>query len=383
MPNISPPKHIRQILFTLQSRGHLAYLVGGCVRDLIMGIAPNDWDICTSALPDEVMELFPDSLPTGIKHGTVTVIMNGTPYEVTTFRTESGYSDFRRPDSVSFVSDVKYDLARRDFTANAMCFNEEEGFLDAFGGLQDIKAKILRAVGDPETRFTEDALRIMRLFRFSAVLGFEIEKNTLEAALLLKGNLELVSRERLAEEIKKSAFGENPQALYPLLNSGALEFLGIKNGDLSKMEILPDGDLRLFAFLYILCSDVLFTVNELKMSNAFKNYCKNMLMLLNAQRPKTKFDVKQGLNLAAKEYGDFLIFRKICLNEDDSSTVGFLKEIKANAEPFRIKDLDIRGEDLAAKGLKGEEIGKALERLLKKVMQDPSINKREILIDLI
>ena len=181
MEAISPPKYVRTVLVTLQSRGHLAYLVGGCVRDILLGVHPQDWDVCTSALPEQVLELFPKCITTGIRHGTVTVCVNSRQVEVTTFRSEGSYLDHRHPDAVSFVGDLNADLSRRDFTMNAIALPPDGLLADPFGGVDDISNRIIRCVGVPERRFEEDALRMFRALRFSARLGFEIEAQTISA----------------------------------------------------------------------------------------------------------------------------------------------------------------------------------------------------------
>ena len=183
---IKIPKKQEYVLNTLRQNGYEGYIVGGCVRDSLLGLTPNDYDVTTNATPDVVQSLFPKTAPTGIAHGTVTVIIEKEPIEVTTFRSESGYSDSRHPDVTRFETDIKYDLSRRDFTVNAMAYNNEKGLIDLYGGSQDLKNKFLRAVGNPQKRFGEDALRILRLFRFASQLGFTIEKETLNAAKELK-----------------------------------------------------------------------------------------------------------------------------------------------------------------------------------------------------
>jgi len=197
------------IINRLAQNGHKAYIVGGCVRDILLGKTPDDYDITTSATPQEIITLFEKTIPTGIKHGTVTVVVDGTAVEVTTFRTENGYTDNRRPDEVNFVSDIKEDLSRRDFTINAMAYNKQEGLIDLFDGRADLENKILRTVGNSEKRFKEDALRILRLFRFASVLGFQIEESTLHSAIENAHLLENVSRERIFTELKKAIKGEN------------------------------------------------------------------------------------------------------------------------------------------------------------------------------
>ena len=200
------------LLDALHGAGHAAYAVGGCVRDSLLGLDPHDWDLCTSACPEQVMALFGEEkcIPTGLQHGTVTVKQGGRLYETTTFRTEGAYSDGRHPDAVCFVPDVREDLARRDFTINAMAYSAEEGLIDPFGGRDDLAAHLVRAVGEPERRFEEDALRILRLYRFAARFGFAIDPATGAAARALGPHLDCISAERIQEELLKLLAAPRP-----------------------------------------------------------------------------------------------------------------------------------------------------------------------------
>lgn len=202
------------LLDELHRAGFGAYAVGGCVRDSLLGLAPHDWDLCTAACPGQVMELFGEDrcIPTGLQHGTVTVKRDGNLYEITTFRTEGRYSDGRHPDSVAFVPDLREDLARRDFTINAMAYSAEEGLCDPFGGREDLARGVVRAVGEPLRRFGEDALRILRLYRFAARFGFAIDEATEAAAKQLASHLDCVSAERIEEELNKLLAAPQPGA---------------------------------------------------------------------------------------------------------------------------------------------------------------------------
>ena len=202
------------LLDTLHGAGYAAYAVGGCVRDSLLGRTAHDWDLCTSALPQQVMELFgaEQCIPTGLQHGTVTIKYGGQLYETTTFRTEGSYTDGRHPDAVQFVPDVREDLARRDFTINAMAYNEAEGLVDPFGGQKDLQNGLLRAVGEPQQRFTEDALRILRLYRFAARFGFALDEATARAARQLAPHLDCISAERIQEELAKLLAAPQPGA---------------------------------------------------------------------------------------------------------------------------------------------------------------------------
>ena len=202
------------LLDALHAAGYAAYAVGGCVRDSLLGRTAHDWDLCTSALPQQVMELFgkEQCIPTGLQHGTVTIKYGGQLYETTTFRTEGSYTDGRHPDAVQFVPDVREDLARRDFTINAMAYNEAEGLVDPFGGQADLQNGLLRAVGEPQQRFTEDALRILRLYRFAARFGFALDAATARAARQLAPHLDCISAERIQEELAKLLAAPQPGA---------------------------------------------------------------------------------------------------------------------------------------------------------------------------
>ena len=202
------------LLDTLHAAGYAAYAVGGCVRDSLLGRTAHDWDLCTSALPQQVMELFgaEQCIPTGLQHGTVTIKYGGQLYETTTFRTEGSYTDGRHPDAVQFVPDVREDLARRDFTINAMAYNAAEGLVDPFGGQADLQNGLLRAVGEPQQRFTEDALRILRLYRFAARFGFALDAATARAARQLAPHLDCISAERIQEELAKLLAAPQPGA---------------------------------------------------------------------------------------------------------------------------------------------------------------------------
>ena len=202
------------LLDTLHTAGYAAYAVGGCVRDSLLGRTAHDWDLCTSALPQQVMELFgtEQCIPTGLQHGTVTIKYGGQLYETTTFRTEGSYTDGRHPDAVQFVPDVREDLARRDFTINAMAYNAAEGLVDPFGGQADLQNGLLRAVGEPQQRFTEDALRILRLYRFAARFGFALDAATARAARQLAPHLDCISAERIQEELAKLLAAPQPGA---------------------------------------------------------------------------------------------------------------------------------------------------------------------------
>ena len=214
MDNIQLPLPVSYIISSLNRAGFEAYIVGGCVRDYLLGKPPKDWDITTSALPEQVKAIFPHTYDTGIEHGTVTVLVDKTGYEVTTYRIDGEYKDNRHPESVVFTNKLTGDLARRDFTMNAIAYNDSEGFVDEFGGIEDLRKGLIRAVRNPSERFREDALRMMRALRFSAQLGFEIEENTRLAIRENAGLIKNISRERIRDELIKLILSDNPLNIY-------------------------------------------------------------------------------------------------------------------------------------------------------------------------
>ncbi|MBQ7469999.1 MAG: CCA tRNA nucleotidyltransferase, partial [Pseudobutyrivibrio sp.] len=214
------PADVSKIINILESNGHEAYAVGGCVRDCILGKIPHDWDITTSALPETVKSLFDRTFDTGIEHGTVTVLLHGVGYEVTTYRVDGKYEDGRHPKEVTFTASLEEDLKRRDFTINAMAYNETKGLVDLFGGEADLEAGIIRAVGNPTERFTEDALRMLRALRFSAQLGFDIEANTYQAIKDLAPTLERISAERIQVEMVKLITSDHPERMRDVYETG-------------------------------------------------------------------------------------------------------------------------------------------------------------------
>ena len=218
-------KGTQMVLNTLFNKGHSAYCVGGAVRDLVLGKNPSDFDVTTSATPDEVKALFKKTIDTGIKHGTVTVLLNGESVEVTTFRSDGDYKDFRKPESVTLVKDVEKDLSRRDFTINALCYNHTEGLIDLFGGINDLENNVIRAIGNPEKRFNEDALRILRAVRFSAQLGFKIEEETKKAIKKCAPLVKNLSVERIIAEVDKIIMSDSPEHLKLLDDLGVLEVI--------------------------------------------------------------------------------------------------------------------------------------------------------------
>ena len=375
------PPEIQFIIDTLNKNGFEAYLVGGCVRDMLTDIPPHDYDITTSAPPEAMLTLFEKTVPTGIKHGTVTVINSGLAAEVTTYRTDGDYADHRRPESVTFVKSLKEDLARRDFTVNAIAYNKNEGVKDFFGGIKDIDNKILRAVGEPEKRFTEDALRILRLFRFASVLEFTPEKETLNAALKCAPLLKNISAERISSELRKALNGKNPAALKPLTDIKGLEFIGIKAPDYSKIFPLQNEELALFGFLYSATDDLMSALEFLKPSNKEKKLYQNILTLLSLPFPQSKEEIKEMLfNTDPYSVEKYLYFKKHYFGINTENAFYLLREIIENGEPYKISHLKIGGENLINLGVSGEKIGETLEYLRKLVVANPQQNRKSILL---
>lgn len=363
------PENIDFVLKKLIENGHKAYIVGGCVRDFLLGKVPDDFDITTSATPQEVVALFDKTIPTGLKHGTVTVMLNNTPIEVTTFRTENGYADNRRPDRVEFVTEVREDLSRRDFTVNAMAYNNHEGLIDLFGGKNDLNNKILRTVGNSETRFREDALRILRLFRFASTLGFEIEENTLVSAIDCAHLLQNVSRERIFTELKKAVLGDNFIIFEQLILCGSLEFLNINK--LPNFEKIKKHKNNPLICLYLSLDSK--SLEALKPSNHEREFFLTFDRLSKMPTPQTDADIKQMLNIAETEtLKAYFEYR-----EWDSYTID---KIIASGEPYKISHLKIDGKALIELGYKGEKIGEILEHLRHTVVKEPHKNHKDALI---
>lgn len=439
---INIPKDVNYIINNFYKNSYEAYMVGGCVRDSILGVEPKDYDITTSAKPEETISLFEKTIPTGLKHGTITVIINSTPYEVTTFRTEGTYLDNRRPSSVDFVTDIKEDLSRRDFTINALAYNENTGLIDYFNGVNDIKNKIIRCVGDADKRFKEDALRMLRAIRFSCQLTFDIEENTLKA---IKDNYKLIeniSFERIRDEICKILISPNPsRGLELLKDTNLLELIlpeinslvdfspkctnHNRNVFTHTLRVIDNTENDLLLRLSALFHDVgklntltpfnngLFygfpghsiegaimskrILSKLRFDNNTIKIVSKLIehhLVLNVDTMLTKYEVKKLLNDVGKNNISLLFkLQRADINSLDNPKIFLEKvnyteklanEILENNEPLTIKDLDIAGEDLISNlGLKpGKIIGDILNYLLDKVLENPNLNSKEILLNL-
>ncbi len=385
-----------ELLDTLHRAGYAAYVVGGCVRDSLLGLTPHDWDLCTSALPQQVMELFGAQrcIPTGLQHGTVTVKQSGALYEITTFRTEGTYTDGRHPDEVHFVPDVREDLARRDLTINAMAYNEKEGLVDPFGGQADLQSGIVRAVGVPRQRFTEDALRILRLYRFAARFGFAIDPPTAQAAQELCAHLDCVSVERIEEELAKLLSAPAPAAyldkkillvILPELSSEALAAAKpVVDACPAGAENLP---VRLAALLLSLGEDgIRRTLKRLRCSNAL---IEEAAVLVREAVP----GVPVSLNIYARRllgrYNLCTVQRIAALGTalqpehaaDFAALSELAEQLDADGVCCRVSQLAVNGRDLMAAGVPaGPGIRKVLEALLDGVIREEYPNERQALL---
>ncbi len=380
------PQNIKKIITALEENGFEAYIVGGAVRDALLGLTPQDYDITTSCPPEKITELFEKTVPTGIKHGTVTVIIDNIPTEVTTYRIDGSYSDNRSPDTVTFTRSLQEDLARRDFTVNALAFNEKSGLADLYSGETDLRNKIIRTVGEPEIRFSEDALRILRAVRFASTLDFKIEERTYNAALMLAENLQSISGERIYTELTKTIMGENCEVLGDFINNGGLRALNITYAaDFELLNRLSDNlPLRIFSFLKLTDADLDYLSVKLHFSNKLKVYLDKAFYIDKELKLTDKTHIKHILGYTEAEvFWDYLEYKSAVLNEDIKEFKAILKEIKDNNEPYKISMLEISGNDLENLGFSGEEIGKKLRILLKKCIENPQLNNKKTLIQII
>ncbi len=381
------PDYVDNIISTLHSAGEAAYIVGGSVRDMLLGVSPHDYDIATSATPERTAKIFSHMrvIETGIKHGTVTVICGSHPVEITTFRIDGSYSDSRHPDFVSFTRDIHADLSRRDFTVNAMAYSKRDGLVDIFGGCEDIERRTIRAVGDSALRFSEDALRIMRAFRFSAQLGFDIDTATLRACGDMAGGLSYVARERIGAEFIKLLLSPNPtQALKKMSECGVLSHVF---GDYiptdKHMALLGDMPCEDYARLGFI------------LSNADKASASEILRSLrcSAKQQKGALATIAGSRIcvqnaydARRLFASTGIYAPAAARASEllgiSPSGAYEMTIREQNTPHSLKDMKISGKDIAELGIKGKQIGAALDALLNLVVEDPTLNERDTLLSL-
>lgn len=441
MIKIDTPKDVDFIISKLEEAGYEAYAVGGCVRDSILGRNPADWDITTSAMPNEVKKLFKATIDTGIQHGTVTVMLNHVGYEVTTYRIDGEYTDHRRPDQVSFTRNLSEDLKRRDFTINAMAYNNSKGLVDLYGGTEDLRNKIIRCVGDPDERFDEDALRIMRAVRFAAQLGFSIDEATRKAVKSHVKDLKNVSVERIETELTKLLLSDNPEEIEELYDLGISSVIlpefdrcmeTEQNTPYHKfdvghhiIEVLKNvpktKTLRYAALFHDIGKPEVRTTDEkgvdhfkghnevsskmaekilrrLKMDNAtIQDVCKIVYWHdYGISGDIRKNTLRKALNKMGPEYFDaYIIIRKAdMLGQSDykekekeqvlEDIIRMHDEIILSQDALSLKDLKIGGQDLIKLGVKkGPVMGEILKALLERVMDDPELNEREKLVNLV
>lgn len=435
--NIVLPKNVRTIIERLEGCGHEAYAVGGCVRDSVLGKKPADWDITTSALPAQVKEMFPKTVDTGIVHGTVTVLLGGGAYEVTTYRVDGEYEDARHPREVSFTKSLPEDLRRRDFTVNAMAYNEREGLVDLFGGLEDLKKRIIRCVGDPLERFTEDALRMLRAVRFCAQLGFSMETETREAIRALAPSIGRVSAERIRTELEKLLVSDHPQMIRQVYETGlSAVFLPeldemmttsqhckhhcYRVGDhtIAALEWTPaDRILRLAALLHDVAKPAVKTTDERGWDHFYRHEQEGAAMARGILR-RLKFDNdttrkvcalvgshdrrpaadQESVRRAMVDIGLEAFPRLFALKRADVMAQGcyrrreklrgiedferLYREILDQGQCLSLRELKVGGADLIAMGAKqGTMIGDVLRHLLDWVLEDPERNRRDLLLE--
>lgn len=391
---IDVPPYVIRILNIIERSGFEAYTVGGCVRDSFLGKTPSDWDIATSARPEKILELFSDftTIPTGLKHGTVTVISDGNPVEITTYRIDGEYTDCRHPQSVSFSSKLEHDLGRRDFTINAIAYSPSEGLKDPHDGQKDLSDKLLRCVGNAIKRFGEDALRIMRALRFAATLNFEIERDTAEAIRSSAHLLENIAKERICTELSKLLLAKNPESILLDYKNIFLEVLGIKQPVPDSVwkkncravsSAVPYLPLRLALMLSGLpASDAL---RHLKFSNAIKHTAEAISKGLAAEIQPDRILLKKQLREFGAENMGYIIKGKSALSggtENLRHIEEIISDIKANGECYLISQLAINGQDLLEHfDIQGQEIGNTLEMLLNAVICEECKNEKYALLE--
>ena len=383
MSSFAIPKQIVSFLRCLEAAGYQAYLVGGCVRDGLMHLEPHDWDVCTDAIPDELMTLFPNSLTYGMRHGTVTVKWDDLFIEVTTFRSEGKYTDRRRPDHVSFIKDLREDLARRDFTVNAIAMDADGHLHDPFHGVQDLNAGVIRAVGSPEMRFQEDALRMLRAIRFSAQLGFMITPETQNAIRSCAPLTSSLSVERVAQEIEKTLLTERPSNIADMISFGLLRnWLSISALEKAeKLNLLaPERIRRWCGFCLLLQSHGEDVLRRFRLDRKTIDISK-CCSVVRKQRSRTTLFWKQVIHRYGKETAEIAANVLSVLDAADDERI--LRSILERGDCCMISELAINGSDLKKIGFSGKEIGSALEAALRHVWLFPDQNVREVLLDLL
>lgn len=397
---IRVPAPVERIIGQLNEHGYEAYIVGGCVRDMLLGREPEDWDITTNALPEQVKAIFKRTIDTGIQHGTVTVMVDKTGYEVTTFRIDGEYRDGRHPSTVAFTPNLTEDLKRRDFTINAMAYNQTTGFVDEFGGVEDLKRGIVRCVGEPMDRFTEDALRILRAIRFSAQLGFAIEERTYKAIRAIGPNLSKVSRERVQVELTKLLLSGHPERIAMVYETGISEYVsetfhGLYGGSAEALPAVPERIppkkyLRFAAFLRGGSPEQAVTVlKDLKMDNDTINRVRTLIQRFPQRLAPEKPALRRAMSQMGQELFCDLLGLKECLlgvgtpetGEELAKIRQLAGEICRDKDCLSLRELAVTGRDVMDAGVKpGKAVGETLAALLELVLEEPSRNTRDYLL---
>ena len=387
---IQLPYEVEWVIGKIRDAGYEAFAVGGCVRDTLLGRTPEDWDVTTSARPEAVKAIFERTVDTGLQHGTVTVLKNRKGYEVTTYRIDGEYHDGRHPDSVEFTPNLLEDLKRRDFTINAMAYSHETGIVDEFGGMEDLKAGIVRCVGRPEDRFTEDALRLLRALRFSAQLGFEIEESTYAAIKTIAPNLAKVSKERVQAELTKLLLSAHPERILLLKETG-LSAQIVPGFDavfapalFSKLSQLPaEKSLRWAGFL--LCQSAKqaeAVLKGLKMDNETIGNVSRMIEGAKETLPLEKPAIRRAMSRYTPYQLEGALKLKELMGSPDAGEIRRLREeIIRDGDCVSLKDLAVKGRDLLEAGVeRGPMVGKILDHLFDLVLLHPEKNDRELLL---
>ena len=373
----------KKIIEKLNENGYPAYMIGGCVRDIIMNNTPYDYDITTSAKPEEIIKIFKKTIPTGLKHGTVSVISDNNIYEVTTFRIDGIYTDNRRPKEVTFSHSLYEDVKRRDFTINSIAYNDKEGFIDFFNGRSDIENKIIRTVNDPYERFKEDALRILRGIRFSSKFDFKIEEKTFNAMKDLMYLINNISKERIFDELKKMFTFSPFNSVKLLKEAGFFKTLNFEIND--NTENLKNLEIKNFETVISLLTynkdSYEYILNSLKCSNKTKSKVRKIIKSFDFSLDDKQTVKKMLKTLKCDDIIEEILQVRKALGFNICKAYSLYKEITDKNECYLLKDLKINGNDLLKLNIKKEKISFTLNYLLDKVIEDNSLNTKDNLID--
>lgn len=398
---INLPENVKKIINQLQNAGYEAYAVGGCVRDSLLGRKPDDWDITTNARPQEVKKIFKSTVDTGIKHGTVTVLFkddnNYKSYEVTTYRCDGLYSDGRHPDDVTFVNNLHEDLARRDFTINALAYNDDAGLVDEFSGIDDLNNKKVRAVGEPKKRFEEDALRMMRAIRFSAQLSFDIDSGTYDAIKDLAPNLANVSKERIAIELIKTITSDNPSYVYLFKKAGLAKFITNDFENIIESELVKTNKkhIAFFSLLYNnsdISSSILYdlkldmdTINKVKKLISEKEKISGIEDGNKVHKHLMQETVIKSIvfNLGYDLSKDFINTISFKYKSDFNDIIKIIDQYENEGVPIFLSDLAVDGDWFKSLGLEGKNIGSAMSFVLEKIWADKALNNKQNILDIL